>query len=470
MRRHIALTASMAIAGLLVTAGCSSSGDSAASTSSSAPASSAAASAPATGGPAAGGSAAGASAAGASAAVAPGSGAPGSDTQPAYVPAVTAAVDKAMKDNVIPGAVVLISSPTQGTWTGTFGTRTLGEDDPITTGDHFRVGSNTKTMTSTVILQLVQEGKLALDDPIGKYISGVPNGDTITIADLSEMRSGLYSYSFDPKFNQTLDEEPQTAWTPQELLDIAFAQPVKAEPGTTFDYSNTNIVLLGLVIEKLTGMTAAEAFQQRIFGPLGMTNTSLPVADDASIADPHPQGYSFGTNSSTIDTFALPAADVPKALAGTLLPNNETDANPSWTWTAGGAISTVDDMKTYVEALVGGGLLDAQTQKLRLDSLQSTDPGNPAAAGYGLGIAQVGPLIGHDGQIPGYMTFMGHDPTTGLTVVILTNLATVPTGEGSALTILKSLLPIFYQGVPLPSGDPAAAPGAASSGPTSTGG
>ena len=119
--------------------------------------------------------------------------------------------------------------------------------------DHFRIGSNTKTMTSTVILQLVQEGKLALDDPIGKYIPGVPNGDQITIAQLSEMRSGLYSYTFDPRFNETLDKQPQKVWTPQELMDIAFTHPPNAEPGTTFEYSNTNIILLGMVIEQLTG-------------------------------------------------------------------------------------------------------------------------------------------------------------------------------------------------------------------------
>ena len=98
-----------------------------------------------------------------------------------------------------------------------------------------------------------------------------------------------------------------------------------------------------------------------------------------------------------------------------------------------------------------------------MDSFQSTDPGNPTAAQCGLGIAKIGPLIGHDGQIPGYMTFMGRDPNTGLTIVIGTNLATVPTGEGSALQILKGLLPIFYPNAVIPGGDPAAAP-------TSTGG
>ena len=392
--------------------------------------------------------------------------------EPAYVAKVSASVEQTMKENVIPGAVVLISSKDQGEWTGTFGTRTWGTDEPMQAGDHFRIGSNTKTMTSTVILQLVQEGKLALDDPISTYIPGVPGGDQITIANLSEMRSGLYSYSFDTTFNNTLDQQPQKVWTPQELIDIAFSHPQNGPPGQEFNYSNTNIVLLGMVIEQLTGMTASEAFQERIFTPLGLKDTSLPV--DSAIPNPHPQGYSFGSNTSTITTYALPEADQPLALDGRLLPNNETMANPSWGWTAGGAISTVDNMRTYVEALVDGGLLDAATQKIRMDSIVPSNPAAPSA-GYGLGIAQFDKLYGHDGQIPGYMTFMGHDPESGLTIVIATNLATIPNGEGSALAILKGLIPIFYPNAVVP-GDPAAAPGATGSGApssapaTSTGG
>jgi D-alanyl-D-alanine carboxypeptidase len=286
------------------------------------------------------------------------------------------------------------------------------------------------------------------------------------------MRSGLYSYSFDTTFNNTLDQQPQKVWTPQELLDIAFSHPQNGPAGQEFNYSNTNIVLLGMVIEKLTGMTASQAFQERIFTPLGLRDTVLPLNSD--LPNPHPQGYSFGSNTSTIDTYALPAADQPLALEGKLLPNNETMANPSWAWTAGGAISTVQDMKTYVEALVDGGLLDAATQKIRMDSIQPMNPANPTT-GYGLGIVRFDKLYGHDGQIPGYMTFMGHDPESGLTIVIATNLATIPNGEGSALAILKGILPTFYPNMVIP-GDPAAAPGATGSGvpssasATSTGG
>ncbi|MDJ0401054.1 serine hydrolase domain-containing protein [Rhodococcus rhodochrous] len=385
--------------------------------------------------------------------------------QPAYVAELQSTVEQLMRDNAIPGAVVQISSPDRGDWTGTFGTSTIDADDPISADDHFRIGSNTKTMTVTAVLQLVEEGRLSLDDPISKYVEGVPNGDTITIAQLAEMRSGLYSYSFDPEFNATLDREPEKAWTPEELLEIAFSYPVNFPPGEQFEYSNTNTVLLGLVVEELTGMPIAEAFDERIFVPLGLADTSFPANDDSSIPDPHPQGYMFGTNVSTIDTFALPEDEQAAAVAGTLKPNDVTDDNPSWTWTAGAAISTVDDMTTYVKALVGGGLLDEQMQQTRLDSVQSVGGGT---AGYGLGMAQFGPLLGHDGQLPGFMTFMGHDPDTDLTIVIATNLSTVPSGEGSALTLVKGILPIFYGSDYQAPSDPARAPGAEESTPVPT--
>jgi D-alanyl-D-alanine carboxypeptidase len=364
-----------------------------------------------------------------------------------------------MKEHVIPGAVVLVHSRDKGDWSATFGTREIGKDVPLSTEDHFRVGSNTKTMTSTVILQLVQEGALGLDDTVSAFWPGVPNGDSITIAQLSEMRSGLYSYTFDREFNATLDREPHKAWTPEELLAIGFSHPPNFDPGETFEYSNTNTVLLGIIIEKLTEMTASDAFKERLFEPLGLKHTSLPDRTDSSIPDPHPQGYAFGTNVSTIDTCALPPAEQAAAKAGTLKPNIETYANPSWAWTAGGAISTVGDLATYVTALVGGGLLDETMQQIRLGSVRPTDPANPGSAGYGLGIARFGPsVMGHDGQLPGFMTFMGYDPQAENTIIVATNLATVPEGEGSALVLAKAVIAELYGGASVPEGSPAGIP------------
>jgi len=398
-----------------------------------------------------------------------GAGAPAPTTPPAttaatsdadYAADLRAQIEQLMKDDVIPGAVVLVRSPEHGDWLETFGTSKLGgtpESDPMRVDDRFRIGSNTKTMTVTVVMQLAQEGKLSLDDPIGKYVDGVPNGDVITLAQLAEMRSGLFSYTFDLGWSQAADADPARVWTPQELLDIAFSHPVNAAPGTTFEYSNTNTVLLGLVIEKVAGMPVEQAFQERIFTPLGLTGTSMPAAADASIPDPHPNGYAYGNMVSTLDTFALPEEQQQEALAGTLKPNDVTNDNPSWAWTAGGAISTASDMATYVEALVGGGLLDPAMQAQRMASVQPTDPSQPNAAGYGLGIARFGPsMYGHDGQLPGYMTFMGHDPGSGLTVVVATNLATVPSGEGSALVLAKAIIAHFYGSSVVP-GDPAQA-------------
>ncbi len=376
--------------------------------------------------------------------------------QVSYAVTLQDQIPRLMKEHVIPGAVVLLRSRDKGDWSATFGTREIGKDVPLSTDDYFRVGSNTKTMTSTVILQLVQEGVLELGDAVSAFWPGVPNGDTITIAQLSEMRSGLYSYTFDREFNETLDREPQKAWTPEELLAIGFSHPPNFDPGERFEYCNTNTVLLGVIIEKLTEMSASDAFKQRIFEPLGLRHTSLPDRTDSSIPDPHPQGYAFGTNVSTIDTYALPPAEQAAAIAGTLKPNNETNANPSWAWTAGGAISTVGDLATYVKALVGGGLLDEKRQKIRLDSIQPTDPANPDAAGYGLGIARFGPAVmGHDGQLPGFMTFMGYDPQAENTIIVATNLATVPEGDGSALVLAKAIIATLYGASSVPEGSPA---------------
>ena len=122
-----------------------------------------------------------------------------------------------------------------------------------------------------------------------------------------------------------------------------------------------------------------------------MRHTSFPAASDSSIPDPHPQGYAFGTMVSTIQTFALPPDQQAAALAGTLKPTDRTAASPSWTWTAGAAISTVDDMATYAKALADGGLLDHRMQQTRIDSIQPVDPAAPATAGYGLGIVRSAP-------------------------------------------------------------------------------
>jgi D-alanyl-D-alanine carboxypeptidase len=381
--------------------------------------------------------------------------------QPAYAAKLRTAIPAAMKESAVPGTVVLIDSPSKGDWSATFGTAVIGKQVPMKMSDLFRIGSNTKTMTSTVILQLVEEGKLALNDPIAKFVPGVPNGKKITIRELAEMRSGLYSYSFDRGFNKTMDNRPKKAWKPSELLKIAFSHKPNFAPGAEYEYSNTNIVLLGVVIEKLTGQTAAEAFQERIFGPLKMRHSSLPEPSEWRIPGPHAQGYQFGTNVQTIKSYAVPKAQQAAALDGTLAPLDYTDADPSWAWTAGGAISTPRELATYAKALgTGKGLLGPRMQKVRMNSLRPLVPGDKSGVAYGIGLAQFAPgIVGHDGQVPGFSSFMAYDIDTDTTIILAANLSASPvTGENAAVELAKVIIATLYGKGDVPGGNPAGAP------------
>src|SRR5215831_10602922 len=152
-------------------------------------------------------------------------------------------VDTTAKELLIPGAVVLLRTP-QGEFTVSYGTTLLGATSPPGADTHFRIASNTKTMTAAVIVLLAQEGKLSLDDPVSKYGPGVPVDDKISITELLNMRSGLYTYDDDPEFWAILERDPTKVWTPTEVLAIAFKHPPYFPPGTAFHYSNTNYALL----------------------------------------------------------------------------------------------------------------------------------------------------------------------------------------------------------------------------------
>ncbi len=348
------------------------------------------------------------------------------------------------KDLQIPGAVAILKTP-DGNQTVKYGTGVRGQDSPVDTVEHIRIGSNTKTMTGTVILQLAQEGKLALTDPVSKYRPDVPNGDNITIEQLLDMRSGLFNYTETVELNQTLDDDPQKQWKPEELLALGFANPPYFPPGQGYHYSNTNIVLLGLIAESLDGKPLAQIFRSRLFGPLGLTGTSFPDTADSTIPAPHSQGYVYGTNMETLTDPALPPAMQAAAKDGSLQPNDVTDVNPSWAWAAGAGISTADDLVTWVQALVGGQLLNPDLQARRLASVQPTSP-DSGAAQYGWGIAKMGPMFGHTGELPGFNSFMGHDPVNKVTLVVWANLAPAANGQDPATTMAKEIIGKVYPG------------------------
>jgi D-alanyl-D-alanine carboxypeptidase len=170
-----------------------------------------------------------------------------------------AAVNQAMTTAKVPGAIVGIWGP-DGTYVRAFGVADKSTGAPMKADFYSRIGSVTKTFTVTGILQLADQGKLGLDDPIAKYIDGVPEGDKITLRQLARMQSGLFNYSASTAFQNALIADPQRPFTPQQLLGYAFAEPNVFAPGQGFLYCNTNTVLLGLVVEKLSGSLCTTTF------------------------------------------------------------------------------------------------------------------------------------------------------------------------------------------------------------------
>jgi D-alanyl-D-alanine carboxypeptidase len=250
--------------------------------------------------------------------------------------ALQALLDTTVADELVPGAVVLLRRP-QGEVTAAAGTVERGVERPPDIDTHFRIASNTKTMTAAVIMQLAHEGKLQLDDPVSTYVADVPDGGRITIDQLLKMRSGLYNYTNSPTLTTTLDDDPTKVWTPPELLAIAFAQPPSSAPGAGYEYNNTNYVLLGLIIEKAGGRSLDTAFRERLFEPLGMHDTELPAGDSNHIPDPFARGYMYGSSSVAMyDSPVYTPEQVAAAEAGTLEPKDYTDVNHSFAWAPGG--------------------------------------------------------------------------------------------------------------------------------------
>ena len=307
-----------------------------------------------------------------------------------------AAVDQAMTAAGVPGAIVGIWGP-DGDYVRAFGVADKATRAPMKTDFYSRIGSVTKTFTVTAILQLADQGKLGLDDAIAEFIDGVPLGNRITLRQLARMQSGLVNYTATPEFQKAMFADPRRPFTPHELIDFAFTQPNTFPPGQGFEYCNTNTVLLGMVVQKVSGQPLDGYIQDHILAPLGMSHTSFPTTN--AFPDPHAQGYTKQT------------ADGKEAVT--------TDWDPSWAWAAGAMISTLDDMRIWAPALATGKLLTPEMQEQRLQTVGS--PGMPPQDGYGLGIFNLGGWIGHNGSLPGYQAVVVYLPQKQTSLVILTN-------------------------------------------------
>ncbi|MFF1301702.1 serine hydrolase domain-containing protein [Streptomyces sp. NPDC058307] len=303
------------------------------------------------------------------------------------------AVRAAVQDGV-PG-VTLTAKDGRSTWSTTAGVGNLRTHAPRSADDRYRVGSITKTFVSTVLLQLEAEGRLSLDDTVEKWLPGVVHGNgndggRITVRQLLNHTSGIFNYTADETFGRTyflkdgFFAHRYDTKTPQQLVAIAMAHQPDFAPGTSWNYSNTNFVLAGMVIQKVTGRTYGEEIRHRVIDPLHLTATSVP---GTRVTVPRPSSRAYG---KLAETATGPTYDV-------------TELNPSLASSAGEMISDSADLDRFYAALLKGRLLPPE--QLKEMSTTVAVPGHPEG-GYGLGLMErelsCGVQVwGHDGGIHG---------------------------------------------------------------------
>jgi D-alanyl-D-alanine carboxypeptidase len=316
--------------------------------------------------------------------------------------ALTSAINRVMRQALIPGAIVGVWQRGADPYVKAFGVRDKVTRRAMSTDLYMRIGSETKTFTVTALLQLVDQRKVRLDSPISKYVAGVPDGNTITLRELAEMRSGLFDYLSNPAFLRAWLRHPRRGWTPRQLLPYSFSSPLVFAPGTRYQYSNINTVLLGLVVQKVSHQPVPVYIKRHILQPLRLTHTSFPTG--AAFPSPHAEGYTTSPQCALADRQCTTIV-------------NTASWNSSWGWAAGAMVSTLGDLRRWARALATGKLLSRPTQKQRLRFI-ATGTRN---YGYGLGLMKIAGWIGHSGLLPGYQSLTTYLPSEQATIVALVN-------------------------------------------------
>ncbi|MFB7187256.1 serine hydrolase domain-containing protein [Streptomyces sp. NPDC056178] len=292
------------------------------------------------------------------------------------------------------------------------------QDHRLDVGDEFRMGSNTKTMMATLVLQLVAENELALNDPVEKWLPGrVPNGGAITLRMLLNHTSGLFDYTEDAAVLKSILGKDPRQWTSAELLAVGVKHEPLFAPGTKWSYSNTDYAAVGAVLEQVTGASLADLVRDRIARPLNLKHTYF--ATSPTWRGRHAHGYEP-------DPAHMPPG-VPAEFKEVAGPGHDghvdvSGNDPSWGGAAGAVVSNAQDWSRFYTALMSGELLPAA----QLEQMRTTvpiDPENPDGPGSGLGVetgpTPCGTIWAHDGGMTGYSSSNMTDGTGSRTATVL---------------------------------------------------
>ena len=299
----------------------------------------------------------------------------------------------------------------------------------MTASSRLLQGSVGKTYVSAVAMQLVHAGKLDLDAKVSEYLGDepwydrLPNHADITVRQLMNHTSGIIRYEFNEQFLVDLLADPDRVWRPEEQLAYLFDTEAPFPAGEGWDYSDTNYIILGMIIERLTGSTYYAEMQRRLLEPLALENT---VPSDSRRIPGLVQGYAGAGN--------------PLGVPDQVIVDGEFVINPQFEWTGGGIASTSEDLARWAKALYEGRAFDPSMLPIMLDAVPAQlGPG----ARYGLGVivreTPLGPAWGHSGFFPGYLTEMAYFPDHGIAVAVQINSSDFPRLELSPGRMLMEL-------------------------------
>jgi CubicO group peptidase (beta-lactamase class C family) len=294
---------------------------------------------------------------------------------------------------------------------------------PATTEMHFRNGAVAISYVSTLLLRLVDQKVVTLDDPLATWLPDLPDADQVTLRMLANMTAGYPDFVQNPKLDQMLYADPFRQWTSEEQIEVGLSTPRVFAPGTNWDYSHTNYVILGLALEKITGQPLDVALQEQVLGPMGLRNTVAWSTPEIS----EPVLHAFSSERR-------PALGIP---AGTRFYEESTYWNPSWTL-ARGSIQTTDivDLTTSAVAIGEGTLLSPESHRAQIapDLLGFGSPlkGCPnchtldETYSYGLGVVLSGDWIVQNPLFAGYGGVMAYLPAQKIAIAVATTF-----GEGA---------------------------------------
>jgi D-alanyl-D-alanine carboxypeptidase len=325
-----------------------------------------------------------------------------------------AKLDSACKVGKVPGLSVAIAYPDNTVIALASGVADSAKNQPLTPSARMMQGSVGKTYASAVAMQLIKEGKFSLDDKVSKYLghyawySRLPNATDITIKQLMQHTSGIMRYEFKDTFTKDLTAQPKKVWKPEELLAYVLDEKAPFKAGEGWDYSDTNYIILAMIMEQVTGKSYYAMVADRLLKPYGLTNTlpsnkiKLPGLVQGYAGNDNP----FGGRSQVIAA------------------NGEFIINPQFEWTGGGIYSTTSDLAKWGELLYRGKVLDTATLRLMETGVPARMLG--ATTSYGLGVIIKkspihGTLYGHSGFFPGYMTELYYFPKYDVTIAVQTN-------------------------------------------------